>query len=100
MSTNPQIIAVLQAAQAYVAGHLEGHHIVRCIDDFVAQGHLDVCDPVTRTLIDEFQDELSLYVRDENTKREAPEVYYTDDALKAKVVRFLDKLGSSLVGQA
>lgn len=92
MSTNSQIITVLEAAQAYVDGHLEGHHLVRCVDDFVAHGHLYDCDHITRTLIDKFQDDLGLYVRDENTKREAPEVYYTDDTLKAKVIRFLEEL--------
>lgn len=92
MSTNPQIIAVLQAAEAYLAGRLEGHYLVRCVDDFVAHGHLNDCDPVVRTLIDEFQHELSLYVRDEITKREAPEVYYTDHTLREKVKRFLESL--------
>ncbi len=94
MSNNPHIIAVVQAAEAYLAGRLEGQHLVRCVDDFVANGHLNDCDPVLRSLIDEFQDELSLYVRDEITKREAPGVYYTDDMLKVQVSRFLEKLAA------
>jgi len=92
MASRTSIDEVTDLAKSYLDGRLSGRELVRGVDDLVSQGYAQLFDSATNTLIDEFQDQLALYVPDEETKREAPGVYFCEDQLITKVQQFLNKL--------
>ncbi len=89
MNSTESISAIRDLAKAYLDSRLNGTELVRGVDDLVAGDYIHLFDSEVAQLIDRFQSELGLYVRDEQTRREAPGVYYCDDELKPKVETFL-----------
>ena len=83
---------ILELIGAYLQSHITGSDLVRRIDDLIGDGAVQNLPKDVRKLLSSFQDDLAHYVRDEQTRREAPEVYFTDGELREKAKHFLDEL--------
>lgn len=87
---------LIDIADAYLSKRLSGTELVRRIDDLVSNDIFATLPEEIADLLDEFQDEISLYVRDAETKKEASSVYFCDDELMDKVTEFKQHVQDAL----
>lgn len=92
MNTHKSIDELMNLAKCYLDDRASGKELVRSVDDLVAAGYDQEVNKGIRALIDNFQDQLALYVPDERTRQEASEVYFGDDQLRFKVKHFLNEV--------
>ena len=90
---------VAVSARRYLEGQMSGRDLVRIVDDFVAANRAHDLDTSSRSAIDSFQDQIALYVPDEQSRSEAPTMYFCDDELKRLAEHFLRELGKEVGGK-
>ena len=79
---------ILTLVNEYLSGKISGVGLVRKIDDIVGDDIIVTFPDDLRELIDDLQDELAFFVRDEKTRDEAPNSYFGEDRLRTIVLTF------------
>ena len=87
----------LSLANDYLSGALPAITLVREIDDLIAGDYLAELDSPFEGYVSEFQDQLSLFVGDTETRKEAPGIYFCEDELPKKAQKFCDEVRAALV---
>jgi hypothetical protein len=90
--TIEEIIHKIQSIlDAYIAGSIRGKQCVKYMDALIADELPDDLPDTLLNLLNEFQDDLSLYVEDQQQRSEHS-AYYGPEVLLQKVKAFKDKL--------
>jgi len=78
---------LLGLVEGYLAGSMSGLAFVRAVDDLVGDDVAAEFPPPLRAAVEDLQDELALYVRDDATRRDSS-AYFGNDELVRKVSSF------------
>jgi hypothetical protein len=90
--------SLVELVKSYLHSQVSGNELVRYVDDLVGDNVVLKFPDKVRALVNSFQNELAHYVTDEQTRLEAPEVYFRDDELKKKAESFLRELKKEGIG--
>jgi len=92
MNEQECIDALIGSSQKFLKCSMTGTEFVRVVNDLVSRDAVAECADAVVELVDDFQDEIALYVRDKETMKDAPGVYIGEDELRKKTERFLKEL--------
>lgn len=88
------ISQILGPVRQYLDGELRAEELVRIVDDLVANDFLHGLELRLVALIERLHVALSLYVCDEQTRKQEPGVYLGDVELRQKAIEFYEAIRS------
>lgn len=85
---------LIVSSQDFLKESISDTEFIGLVDRLISEDIVENLSGHVAKLVNEFQDEIALYVRDEKTKKEAPGVYFGKEELKIKTEGFLKDLTS------